>query len=234
MQVFESTTGMSVGDEVVFSGELLSATLGPGILGMTYDGLQNPLMLLENEQDFFLKRGQYHNALDEEKTWHFTPGASAGDIVRAGQYIGSVPEGLFKHHTAVPFALSGTWEIVEIVPEGDYRVSETLAVLKNTADGRTAPVCLKQEWPIKMPLRTYRERLLPQRQLLTQCRLLDIFFPLAEGGTACIPGPSARAKQFCSKSFPLCRSGCRNNRRLRRAGRRGSGNHQGIPGARRS
>ncbi len=194
MQVFESTTGMMAGDEVVFSGELLSATLGPGILGMIYDGLQNPLMLLENEQDFFLKRGQYLKALDEEKKWHFTPCASVGDTVRAGQYIGSVPEGLFKHHTVVPFSLSGTWEITEIVPEGDYRVSEQIALLKNTADERSATVTLKQEWPVKMPLRAYRERLLPNRQLLTQCRLLDIFFPLAEGGTACIPGPFGAGK----------------------------------------
>lgn len=194
MQVFESTTGMMAGDEVVFSGELLSATLGPGILGMIYDGLQNPLMLLDNEQDFFLKRGQYLKALDEEKTWHFTPSASIGDVVRAGQYIGSVPEGLFKHHTVVPFMLNGTWEITEMVPEGDYRVSEQIALLKNTADGRVATVTLKQEWPVKMPLRVYRERLLPNRQLLTQCRLLDIFFPLAEGGTACIPGPFGAGK----------------------------------------
>jgi V/A-type H+-transporting ATPase subunit A len=194
MQVFESTTGMMAGDEVVFSGELLSATLGPGILGMIYDGLQNPLMLLDNEQDFFLKRGQYLKALDEEKKWHFTPSAAAGDIVRAGQYIGSVPEGLFKHHTVVPFTLSGTWEITEMVPEGDYRVSEQIALLKNTADSRVATVTLKQEWPVKMPLRAYRERLLPNRQLLTQCRLLDIFFPLAEGGTACIPGPFGAGK----------------------------------------
>jgi V/A-type H+-transporting ATPase subunit A len=194
MQVFESTTGMMAGDEVVFSGELLSATLGPGILGMIYDGLQNPLMLLDNQQDFFLKRGQYLKALDEEKTWHFTPSASAGDVVRAGQYIGSVPEGLFTHHTVVPFALNGTWEIIEIVPKGDYRVSEQIALLKNTADSRVATVTLKQEWPVKMPLRAYRERLLPNRQLLTQCRLLDIFFPLAEGGTACIPGPFGAGK----------------------------------------
>lgn len=194
MQVFESTTGMMVGDEVFFSGELLSATLGPGILGMTYDGLQNPLMLLENEQNFFLKRGQYLNALDEERSWHFTPGATAGAVVAAGQYLGWVPEGLFKHHTVVPFSLRGTWQVAEIMPEGDYRVNETIAVLKNTTDGRSIPVTLKQEWPVKMPLRAYRERLLPNRQMLTQCRLLDIFFPLAEGGTACIPGPFGAGK----------------------------------------
>ena len=194
MQVFESTTGMMAGDDVVFSGELLSATLGPGILGMTYDGLQNPLMLLENEQSFFLKRGQYLNALDEEKPWPFTPCVAAGDVVKAGHYLGYVPEGLFKHHTVVPFSLRGIWQVDTIMPEGAYRVSETIAILKSTEDGRSTSVTLKQDWPIKMPLRAYQERLLPNRPLLTQCRLLDIFFPLAEGGTACIPGPFGAGK----------------------------------------
>ena len=93
MQVFESTTGMVVGDEVEFSGELLSVTLGPGILGMIYDGLQNPLKQLQNAQGFFLKRGQYLHALDEEKQWEFTPAVARGDVVKPGQYLGSVPEG---------------------------------------------------------------------------------------------------------------------------------------------
>ncbi|MDP2854764.1 MAG: V-type ATP synthase subunit A [Smithellaceae bacterium] len=194
MQVFESTTGMIVGNEVTFSGELLSATLGPGILGMIYDGLQNPLTHLENEQSFFLKRGQYLNSLDEERQWDFTPSVSAGTVVKAGQYLGSVPEGLFKHHTIVPLALRGTWEVMEIMPAGPYRVSETIAVLKSTDEGREARVTLKQEWPVKMPVRAYQERLLPNRQMLTQCRLIDIFFPLAEGGTACIPGPFGAGK----------------------------------------
>ncbi|MBN1663468.1 MAG: V-type ATP synthase subunit A, partial [Deltaproteobacteria bacterium] len=194
MQVFESTTGMQIGDEVEFSGELLSATLGPGILGMIYDGLQNPLTQLENEQDFFLKRGQYLKALDEEKLWEFTPAVSVGAVVKAGYYLGSVPEGIFKHHTLVPLSLMGTWEVVQIMPAGAYRVSDKVAVLKNVQNGQEQPVTLKQEWPVKMPVRTYDERLLPNRQLLTQCRLIDIFFPLAEGGTACVPGPFGAGK----------------------------------------
>lgn len=194
MQVFESTTGLQVGNEVNFSGKLLAATLGPGMLGMIYDGLQNPLTLLENEQDFFLQRGQYLNALDEEKQWQFTPSSAVGDVVRAGQYLGSVPEGIFKHYTTVPFNLQGTWEIVKIMPPGSYRVSDTIAVLKNKEDGRETSVTLKQEWPVKMPVRAYQERLLPNRQMLTQCRLIDIFFPLAEGGTACVPGPFGAGK----------------------------------------
>jgi V/A-type H+/Na+-transporting ATPase subunit A len=195
MQVFESTTGMVVGDEVNFSGELLSVTLGPGILGMIYDGLQNPLQQLENAQGFFLKRGQYLKSLDEERLWQFTPSAATGAIVRAGQYLGSVQEGLFQHHIMVPLKLQGTWEVGEIKPAGPYRVSDTIAILKNTAEqGRDVTVTMKQEWPVKMPVRTYAERLLPNRQMLTQCRLIDIFFPLAEGGTSCIPGPFGAGK----------------------------------------
>lgn len=194
MQVFESTTGMKVGDVVNFSGELLSVTLGPGILGMIYDGLQNPLTQLENAQNFFLKRGQYLKALDEDKMWDFTPSVTVGSAVKAGQYLGSVPEGLFKHHILVPLKLQGIWEVAQMMPPGAYRVSETIATLKNIEHGQEVAVKLKQEWPVKMPVRAYEERLLPNRQMLTQCRLIDIFFPLAEGGTACIPGPFGAGK----------------------------------------
>jgi V/A-type H+/Na+-transporting ATPase subunit A len=90
--------------------------------------------------------------------------------------------------------LQGTWEVARIMPAGTYRVSETIAILKNTEQVREVPVTLKQEWPVKMPVRAYQERLLPNRQMLTQCRLIDIFFPLAEGGTACIPGPFGAGK----------------------------------------
>jgi len=194
MQVFESTTGMVTGDEVVFSGGLLSATLGPGILGMIYDGLQNPLTQLENDQGFFLRRGQYLKALDEERYWDFTPSIREGTVVKAGQFLGSVPEEIFQHHILAPLRLQGAWEVARIAPPGAYRVSDEVAVLRSLEDGREMSVTLKQEWPVKMPLRAYAERLLPNRQLLTQCRLLDIFFPLAEGGTACIPGPFGAGK----------------------------------------
>ncbi|MBN2468793.1 MAG: V-type ATP synthase subunit A [Deltaproteobacteria bacterium] len=193
MQVFESTTGLKVGDEVQFSGELLSATLGPGILGNIYDGLQNPLAKLENNQGFFLKRGQYLNSLDEEKVWEFTPEVSKGTKVKGGHYLGKVPEGIFDHHILVPLTFLGTWEVVDIKPVGSYRITDQIAVLRND-DGREETVTMKQQWPVKIPLRTYEERLLPNRQLLTQCRLIDIFYPLAEGGTACIPGPFGAGK----------------------------------------
>jgi V/A-type H+-transporting ATPase subunit A len=107
MQVFENTVGLKVGDQVDFAGNLLSATLGPGMLGQIYDGLQNPLSELENDQGYFLRRGQYVSSLNQEKKWEFTPSVKPGDTVKAGYYLGSVPEGIFEHHIMVPFLSRG-------------------------------------------------------------------------------------------------------------------------------
>lgn len=193
MQVFESTGGLRVGDKVEFSNELLSATLGPGILGNIYDGLQNPLAKLENNEGFFLKRGQYLGALDAERKWDFTPVIEKGAKVKAGHYLGKVPESIFDHYITVPLRFQGAFEVVNIEPAGSYTVNDTLAVLKDE-NGKEIPVTMKQEWPVKMPLRVYEKRILPEKQLVTQCRLIDIFYPLAEGGTACIPGPFGAGK----------------------------------------
>jgi V/A-type H+-transporting ATPase subunit A len=193
MQVFESTTGLRVGDPVVFSGELLSATLGPGMLGMIYDGLQNPLRKLENDQGFFLRRGQYVTALNEEKTWDFTPIVGRGTRVKGGHYLGKVQEGIFDHYIMVPLSFQEIWEVVDLKGPGTYTVKDPVATLRNQ-DGREVTLTMEQKWPVKIPVRAYKERLLPNRQFLTQCRLIDIFFPLAEGGTACIPGPFGSGK----------------------------------------
>jgi len=196
-QVFESTVGLKVGDPVDFSGDLLSATLGPGMLGMIYDGLQNPLKELQNDQGYFLRRGQYLPALDQKKLWDFKPLVKAGASVRPGHYLGEVTEGLFPHPIMVPLRLQGVWVVKEIKQAGPYTVNDTVAVLRSADSaeaGQEVPVTLKQEWPVKVPMRAYEERLLPDTQFLTQCRLIDIFFPLAEGGTACIPGPFGAGK----------------------------------------
>lgn len=193
MQVFENTNGLRVGDRVSFSGELLSATLGPGILGMIYDGLQNPLSELENEQGYFLRRGQYHTALNEEKIWEFTPLVDRGARVKGGHYLGKVPEGIFDHYIMVPLSFREVWEVIDLKPPGAYTVKDPIALLRRE-DGHEATVTMRQQWPIKIPVRAYQERLLPTLQLLTQCRLIDIFYPLAEGGTACIPGPFGAGK----------------------------------------
>ncbi len=193
MQVFESTTGLRVGDRVEFSGELLSVTLGPGMLGMIYDGLQNPLRELENDQGYFLKRGQYLAALNEGKPWDFTPLVDRGARVKGGHYLGKVVEGIFDHPIMVPLSLQGVWEVVQVNPSGAYTISDPIATLRKEG-GHEVTLTMQQQWPVKIPIRAYQERLLPNIQLLTQCRLIDIFFPLAEGGTACIPGPFGAGK----------------------------------------
>jgi len=144
IQVFENTTGLKVGDEVTFSRELLSATLGPGILGQIYDGLQNPLNMLEDSQGFFLKRGQYMSALDYSRQWEFTPFASQGDHVRAGHYLGCVPEGIFQHNIMVPLSYEGVGEIVEIAGKGFYSVNAPIAMMRNE-DGDHFSVTMEQK-----------------------------------------------------------------------------------------
>ncbi len=193
MQVFESANGLSVGDPVEFTGELLSVELGPGLLTGVYDGLQNPLQLLAEKSGFFLKRGIYLHALDREKFWTFTPEATVGAKVTAGDRIGFVMEGIFKHYIMIPLAWSGEWELTELKPAGDYRVVDTVAVVRN-ADGETRDVTMLQYWPVKIPIPHYEEKLLPENTLITQTRIIDTFFPVARGGTFCTPGPFGAGK----------------------------------------
>ncbi|MFA6815460.1 MAG: V-type ATP synthase subunit A, partial [Lentisphaeria bacterium] len=114
LQVFENTVGVKVGDNVEFSGELLSVELGPGLLTQVYDGLQNPLPELAKQAGYFLKRGLYVYPLDREKEWEYTPVAKVGDAVHAGDILGTVPEGIFKHRIMAPFRLQGDqWKIIQ-------------------------------------------------------------------------------------------------------------------------
>jgi V/A-type H+/Na+-transporting ATPase subunit A len=193
MQVYESTSGLRVGDSVEFSGALLSVELGPGLLGQIYDGLQNPLPQLAQKCGFFLQRGVYLRALDEEARWEFTPLVKAGMKVRAGQWLGSVPEKIFTHYCMVPFGLTGSWEVVSIVPAGSYRVKDTVAVLVNGA-GEKEEVALRQEWPVKAAINAYAQKIKPVQPLVTKQRLIDSLFPVALGGTYCIPGPFGAGK----------------------------------------
>lgn len=193
MQVFEDTSGLGVGDPVQFTGHLLSAELGPGLLAQIYDGLQNPLPELAKECGFFLKRGMYLKAIPREPTWAFTPKARVGDTVTAGETLGSVPEGIFEHRIMVPFALPGSYKVEHVAPAGEYRVEDVIARLSDR-EGRTHDVSMLQRWPVKLPIRAYRERLRPTEPLVTKIRIIDTFFPVARGGTYCIPGPFGAGK----------------------------------------
>jgi V/A-type H+-transporting ATPase subunit A len=193
LQVFEDTTDLRVGSDVLFSRELLSVELGPGLLGSIYDGLQNPLPDLAAQCGFFLQRGTYLDPLNREKTWPFKPVVKAGDTVEAAATLGTVPEGIFDHRIMVPFRFEGTWTVASIAAAGDYAVDQVVATLTGPG-GETRELTMIQRWPVKMPIRCYAERLRPVDPLVTKVRIIDTFFPIARGGTYCIPGPFGAGK----------------------------------------
>ena len=206
MQVFESTTDLAVDDTVEFTGNLLAAELGPGMLRQVYDGLQNPLAELAKEAGkissdaaFFLQRGLYLPGLPRDKKWAWHPTANPGDRVTAGDFLGWVPEGIFdggkmpSHKIMVPFAFAGTYTVKSLAPAGDYTVTEDIAVLTD-ASGKDVPVQMMQRWPVKVPVKCFVERLAPTETLETTVRTIDTFFPVAIGGTYCIPGPFGAGK----------------------------------------
>ena len=193
VQVYEMTDGIQCGDTVEFTGDMLSADLGPGLLGQIYDGLQNPLPVLAQQAGWFLERGIYADGLNTEKKWEFTPTAQVGNIVRAGEYIGTVPEGPFTHKIFVPFYLLGNYTVKSIAEKGEYTVKETIAVLTDER-GREIPVSMSFKWPVKRAVKCYSERLAPAETMETKVRLIDSFFPVAKGGTYCTPGPFGAGK----------------------------------------
>ncbi|MCG2705004.1 MAG: V-type ATP synthase subunit A [Candidatus Omnitrophica bacterium] len=193
MQVYESTSGIRVGEEADFTGELLSVELGPGLLGTIFDGLQNPLDLLAKAHGFFLKRGEYIDALSDKAMWEFTPVKKEGDIIKAGSWLGHVPEHIFKHYVMAPFGLAGPLEIVKIAKAGRYNIKDIIAQLKSS-DGKKHDVTMLQIWPVKIPISAYSEKLKPSVPLVTKMRIIDSLFPVSRGGTYCIPGPFGAGK----------------------------------------
>ncbi len=200
LQIYESTAGLKIDDPVEFSGDMLCVALGPGLLTKVYDGLQNPLNLLAEKAGFFLQRGLYLDALDMESVWDFTPVVKPGDKLVAGDYIGSVPEGIFTHYIMLPFRFAGTWEVVSVAPAGPRKISDTVAHVRS-ADGEERDVTMVQYWPVKLPISCYKEKLLPTKTLITQQRTIDTFFPVATGGTFCTPGPFGAGKTVLQHSI---------------------------------
>ena len=185
VQVFESTRGLRNGDSVEFLGRMLEAVLGPGLLSSTYDGLENNLATMSG---VFLKRGEYTEPLDHKKLWDFTPIAKAGDKVRAADWLGEVTEGWLPHKIMVPFAFKGEFTVESVAEAGQYNIDSTIAVLANE-DGEKVNVTMVQRWPVKVAVKSYREKPRPDRIMETGVRVFDTFNPIAEGGTGFIPGP---------------------------------------------
>ena len=193
MQVFEYTKGIKVGDSVEFSGKMLSVQLGPGLLSQIYDGLQNPLPELAEKFGFFLPVGIELNALSFTKKWEFKPTAKKGDVVKAGSVLGFVEEGLFKHKIMVPFYFRGEFEVNDIALQDDYTIDHTIAKIKDHT-GKIINVSMVFDWPVKIPIDAYKEKMSPKETLITKVRLIDTLFPVAKGGTYCIPGPFGAGK----------------------------------------
>ncbi|EID84663.1 H+-ATPase subunit A [Treponema sp. JC4] len=193
MQIFEMTQGIKAGDTVELVGDLLCAELGPGLLGQTFDGLQNPLPLVAEKAGFFLERGVYVDSLPRDKKWDWTPSVKEGDKLLRGDSIGSVPEGPFTHKILVPFDLLGMYTVKKVTPAGSYTIEDVMAVVTDEK-GKDHELKMAFKWPVKRAVDCYAERLAPSEPMVTQVRLIDTFYPVSKGGTYCIPGPFGAGK----------------------------------------
>jgi len=182
IQVHEDTLELKVGEKIERTGAILTAELGPGIVGSIYDGLQKSLTVLMEESSF-LKRGAKVSAIPRDKKWHFSPKVKAGDLVGGGDILGVVPEThLLEHRIMVPVGMKG---VVKEIRDGEYTIEEPVVRLE--VNGGIKDIIMLQRWPVRKP-RPYRQRLAPSRLLVTGMRILDYMFPLALGGKAAVPG----------------------------------------------
>lgn len=196
-QVFESTRGLKPGTLVEFQGNMLEATLGPGILSRNYDGLMHDLNTMDG---VFLQRGDYTDALDKNHKWNFQPLLRPGAIVQAGDWLGEVNENAIPHRIMVPFKLEGTYTLKSIVSAGTYTVEDQIAVLSN-AKGEEISVRMAQQWPVKQAIRAYTEKPRPSKLLETGVRTIDTLNPIVEGGTGFIPGPFGSGKTVLQQAI---------------------------------
>jgi len=195
IQVYEDTAGLTPGEPVESTGEALSVELGPGLLKGIYDGIQRPLQEIQKESKGpFIARGISVPSLDRKKKWHFKPVAKKGDKVKKGDIIGEVQEtDLILHKIMSP--LDGK---VDMIKPGHFTVTETVAKI---SDGRKAhDVCMLVKWPVRRA-RNYSEKFDPNIPLATGQRIIDTFFPIAKGGTACIPGPFGSGKTVTQQAL---------------------------------
>ena len=189
-QVFESTRGLKVGNDVEFAGHMLEVTLGPGLLSRNYDGLQNDLDKLTG---VFLKRGEYNYPLDTEKLWQFKPLVQVGDQVEAATWIGEVDENHQPHKIMVPFNMEGVYTVKSIVAAGEYKILDNIAIVTDN-EGNEYPLTMVQKWPVKQPINIHVSKPRPFKLLETGVRTIDTANPIVEGGTGFIPGPFGTGK----------------------------------------
>ncbi|MGI5959388.1 MAG: V-type ATP synthase subunit A [Massiliimalia sp.] len=189
IQVYEETSGLGPGEPVESTGVPLSVELGPGLIGTIFDGIQRPLSKIMEQAGNFLQRGISVPSLDRQTVWHFTPCVKPGDLVQAGDVLGTVQETeVVLHKILVPNGISGT---VTSIEEGDFTVEQTVGMI--SGDGKEYPVSLMQKWPVRQG-RPYEKKLSPDMPLITGQRVIDTLFPIAKGGVAAVPGPFGSGK----------------------------------------
>ena len=185
IQVYEDTTGLRIYEPVETTGNQLSLTLGPGIIGNIFDGIQRPLESLRNISGDFINSGENIPSISFEKKWKFIPTIKVGDEVEACSIIGNVEETKsITNKIMIPNNIKG--KIIEIMPEGEYTVKDIIAKVE-TEDGTIKEICMYQKWPVRKG-RPYKKRLPVNQLLRTGQRVIDSVFPISKGGTAMIPG----------------------------------------------
>ena len=192
IQVYEETAGIGPGEPVISTGEPLSVELGPGLLENMFDGIQRPLDMIRAEVGDFLEKGVDVKPLNREKKWHFIPKKKVGDKVSTGDILGIVHETeVVEHKIMVPYGIEGA---VEDINEGDYTILETVAKISGK------DITMLQKWPVRRG-RRYKKKINPTEPLITGQRVIDTFFPVTKGGTACVPGPFGSGKTVVQHQF---------------------------------
>ena len=192
IQVYEETAGIGPGEPVISTGEPLSVELGPGLLENMFDGIQRPLDMIREQVGDFLEKGVEVKPLNREKKWTFKKLKNVGDKVSTGDILGVVQETeVIEHKIMVPYGVEG---VVEDIKEGDFTIEETVAVVA----GKN--ICMLQKWPVRRG-RRYKKKINPTEPLITGQRVIDTFFPVTKGGTACVPGPFGSGKTVVQHQF---------------------------------
>ncbi|MCD6521208.1 V-type ATP synthase subunit A [Candidatus Calescamantes bacterium] len=190
IQVYENTSGIGPGEPVITTGAPLSVELGPGLLTSIFDGIQRPLDVMREKVGDFITRGLDIPPLSREKKWDFEPAVKEGEEIGEGDILGEVQETKYiRHRILVPPGIKGK---VRKIRGGSFTIEEEIAVIK-TDDGKETSLTMLQKWPVRRP-RPFKKKLPPEKILITGQRVIDAFFPLAKGGTACVPGPFGSGK----------------------------------------
>jgi V/A-type H+-transporting ATPase subunit A len=192
IQVFEDTKGVRLNTPVEFSGHLLEAELGPGLLTSIVDGLQNPLEQVADATGLFLSRGVYIAPLDRNRHWDYNPTAQVGDVLSRGDALGFTMEGRFHHYIMIPFTLFDTFTLTWVIKPGSYGI-ETVVAKGVDEKGVEYSFTMVQKWPVKMPL-IEGEKIKASRMMDTGMRIIDTQIPILKGGTFCSPGPFGAGK----------------------------------------